>query len=988
VLFSKCDGVPCFPEFFAHLGEAEARRMMGATLPLVRQANDTADIYADREGKRLTHYFNRLYMALAEKRLVLLAREDQAPKKSSAYEFPRELKKLRGDVVQFLLDVFRPNPLQLGPRLRGFYLCGQRWIARNVAPAAEGTVAGFTVMPKRSDATVFFGSKPDEKPAAAPGAMIPVAGGRAIAKWMFLADLFHNVVLKDRTGHVVPRINTREQEYRNIGLAAAGALLLLVSIVWANSWRHNRELLQTVQVAVEAVHLIPAQAASTADSLAELDSLRGPLTTLLGYERHGTPLSYRWGLYAGHEVTTSLNSLYFERFRRVFLDPLIESFTSRFSQLDPNSPIEDDVYTQLKSYRMITSGTCKPDEEFLSSSLMPIWSSMLTLSSEIAVLAERQTQFYLAELTIRNPYQSEITENRTAVTTAQRYLRELNGPDKILRALLEQVNHEKQGEMLSSYAPNYGEVMTGPNSIDAAYTRQGWDAMMDSIGNHKLASAGETCVLGTQSAISNLAVNAETEHQVQSLYVSNYIQRWKLFLEAHHVESFHGTQDAARRLRVLADNNRSPLLGLVYMASHNTDLSTAQSGESTVSKAIEQTKESVSKRIKDVLGTKSAPSVNLLSPTNVPNAKDVMREFGPARAVVDPANAEKWLNSNNQAYVQGLEELADSLAAMPVRIDPKDAADQQAKDRADKALQQAIAAHHALGGLLPNTSSQVDVDLKALLQEPITYASAVIRGVPLKPPPPPPPDLTIPIRAQVNKSAQALCASVDDLRSKFPFNSGATQEATIQELSEIFAPNTGALARFAQSPDVSKTYLRQGKAWIPNPSFPGNFSQPFLQDLNAFSEFSDDLYADGTGNPHFDYTLTVDGTGRVPFELDVDGHAINYNPKKGPVTTRLVWPPVTNAPTRLTVKSSLPLPVQNSGLWSLFRLLQAADKQTGNVFIFSTIQFANGNKIPLQDSKGHPVTIQIRVDSAAANAFARGYFGKLRCENFAGWALR
>jgi type VI secretion system protein ImpL len=120
VVFSKCDGVQYFPEFFSHLSEPEGRRLLGVTLPFVRQRNDTADIYADREGKRLTNYFNRLYMSLAEKRLVLLAREDEAAKKSTAYEFPRELKKIRSDVVQFLLDVFRPNPLQLGPRLRGF----------------------------------------------------------------------------------------------------------------------------------------------------------------------------------------------------------------------------------------------------------------------------------------------------------------------------------------------------------------------------------------------------------------------------------------------------------------------------------------------------------------------------------------------------------------------------------------------------------------------------------------------------------------------------------------------------------------------------------------------------------------------------------------------------------------------------------------------------------------------------------------------------
>ena len=80
VLFSKCDGVQYFSEFFSHLSEPETRRLMGATLPLLNVRNDSADIYADREGKRLTEYFNRLYMSLAEKRLVFLAREEETEK--------------------------------------------------------------------------------------------------------------------------------------------------------------------------------------------------------------------------------------------------------------------------------------------------------------------------------------------------------------------------------------------------------------------------------------------------------------------------------------------------------------------------------------------------------------------------------------------------------------------------------------------------------------------------------------------------------------------------------------------------------------------------------------------------------------------------------------------------------------------------------------------------------------------------------------------
>ena len=349
VIFSKCDGVQYFPEFFAHLSEPEGRRILGVTLPFVKSRDDSADIYADREGKRLTNYFNRLYMSLADKRMVLLAREDEAKKKSTAYEFPRELKKVRGDVVQFLLDAFRPSLLRQGPRLRGFYFSGHRWVART---AGDGTVTEFSVAPKRSDATMFFGSKPQDT-ASPVGGRAAVAG--AISKWIFLTDIFQNVVLKDRAGNVASSVNTREQAYRNLVFGGVGALLLALSLLWANSWRNNRDLLNAVQSSVETTRQV-APTVANQESLTELESLRTSLAQLQEYDRHGAPLWYRWGLYSGSDATAALHRLYFERFRRIFMNPMLGAFTARFYSLHSTAPVQDDVYNQLKSYRMITSG--------------------------------------------------------------------------------------------------------------------------------------------------------------------------------------------------------------------------------------------------------------------------------------------------------------------------------------------------------------------------------------------------------------------------------------------------------------------------------------------------------------------------------------------------------------------------------------------------------------------------------------------------------
>ena len=670
-------------------------------------------------------------MSLADKRMVLLAREVESKKKSLAYEFPREFRKARSGLVQFLLDVFRPNPLQQGSRLRGFYFSGQRLVS-HVAPIGENTVTDFSAAPRRADATMFFGAKPPLRPGEVPAASSAVVNS-TMPKPLFLTEFFQNILLKDRAGNVAPRVNMREQMYRNLAFGGMGGLLLILSVCWANSWRNNRQLLNEVQASVESVNRLPP-GGTTTDALPELESLRASLVKLNEYDRHGAPLSYRWGLYAGNNVAPALNRLYFERFRITFLDPILGKFTTLFRSLKSSEPVQDDVYSLLKTYRMITSGACPPDGKLLNASLLPMWSPA-GLSPAESELAEMQMQFYVSELMIQNPYKQQVAEDDAAVTQAQTYLHDLNGPDRIFRLLVDQVNHDTQGDNLSNYPANYDEVLTGPKSVDAVYSRSGWDAMMDHIHNDKLASGGEACVLGDTSRFSNLTLDLATKRDVEELYLKSYIDHWSSFLAAHHVVAFGGTADAARKLHTLADNNRSPLLGLVYMVSHNTDIASGPSANSKVGEAVDQITKNAKQGISGVLkrlGEKKDQSkaIDEIAPPAGTSPADVVRDFEPVHVMVDPAKADSWLNAKNQDYIKSLAELGNALAAIPARPDPRIPADQQAIDNANKAVESANTALHTLTGLFPNTPSQVDVDLKALLAEPINYADRSLKHLP------------------------------------------------------------------------------------------------------------------------------------------------------------------------------------------------------------------------------------------------------------------
>src|SRR5947208_454597 len=119
------------------LNQEEASEVLGATLPVRSLATG---VYAEEETRRLTKAFDELFYSLAEKRLDLLAREHESENLPAIYEFPRELRKVRNLLVQFLLAVARPSQLSVNPFLRGFYFSDVRPVVIEYVLAAAPRV--------------------------------------------------------------------------------------------------------------------------------------------------------------------------------------------------------------------------------------------------------------------------------------------------------------------------------------------------------------------------------------------------------------------------------------------------------------------------------------------------------------------------------------------------------------------------------------------------------------------------------------------------------------------------------------------------------------------------------------------------------------------------------------------------------------------------------------------------------------------------------
>src|SRR5215469_3092699 len=233
VLFTKLDRISFFTEYVRNFSKDEANSVLGATLPV--HATQSAGVYADEETRRLEKAFDEIFYSLSARRLELLTREHEHDKRPLTYEFPRELKKIRKLLVNFLVDMARPSQLQVNPFLRGFYFSGVRPVVVDDVVAA--TPNEYAPVEADAGATRIFSAGQLRIPQPTPQRVV---GARKVPQWTFLTQFFNGVLLKDQVAFRTSGMSTRVSFLRRAVLIAATVVGLVLAILFSISFVENR----------------------------------------------------------------------------------------------------------------------------------------------------------------------------------------------------------------------------------------------------------------------------------------------------------------------------------------------------------------------------------------------------------------------------------------------------------------------------------------------------------------------------------------------------------------------------------------------------------------------------------------------------------------------------------------------------------------------------------------------------------------------------
>jgi len=411
VLFTKCDMLNGFVEFFDDLDRVDCSQVWGYTL--------SKEEWQSRRPQRIfKDQFKQLYKYLNNRRLVKLGSERKSERKHKIFTFPLQFLSARKKLARFVEKLFEHNSFVGDPVFRGFYF---------TSGTQEGTPIDRVISSMAKE--YGFTSKELHEPPKE-------------VKSYFIQDFFRKIVFPDQA--LVARSSKGDQKnvLVQLGISAA-AIIVFASMLlgMSMSFRGNLRILSNISY-----------------SSAQLDSLRHPLSErdffiLENFRRHlaeldkGPSLGLSCGMYRGDKVREEARELYIRKLRELVIKPVKSSLVNTLNT--PPRPTERiDYNSTLKTYLMLT-GSCEVDTSYLSTQLFKVWRTRFarSLSQDSKGLAARQLHAYTQQLAINDKTYGFFKEDKRLVANARSQLLKADPAELIFNRLID------QGQEQITYSP-------------------------------------------------------------------------------------------------------------------------------------------------------------------------------------------------------------------------------------------------------------------------------------------------------------------------------------------------------------------------------------------------------------------------------------------------------------------------------------------------------------------------------------------------------
>jgi type VI secretion system protein ImpL len=273
--------------------------------------------------------------------------------------------------------------------------------------------------------------------------------------------------------------------------------------------------------------------------------------------------------------------------------------------------------------------------------------------------------------------------------------------------------------------------------------------------------------------------------------------------------------------------------------------------------------------------------------------------FQSTQAMVDPNAIDKFIGPGNQAYMTALLNLSSAVSTVAPTAGTDPAAYAPITAAAPTAE---VAARQTAQSFSIDSQMHTENTVLNLMLAPVQCSAH------LAPSP----------GAPANGAGAKVCTAVNALLGKYPFSAGSTSQASLDEVNQVFAPDTGAIWSLYNA-SLKPFLVQSGSQWVPAPNAPLPVNPKFVQYFTRLAHISSDLYPAGAKSPAFTFGLHfVPSKGIENATLVVDGQRI----PTGGSSQQFNWNGAGAHNASLVYDSNEVLPFQ--GPWSIFQLVRTA----------------------------------------------------------------
>jgi type VI secretion system protein ImpL len=555
LVFSKCDQLAGFSEFFQDLAPEEQGQVWGCTFKKEQYQN----LQSHQEFQKELDLLVNVLLARRLRRLTSRAVEER----DRVYSFPMQIALARHSLVDFVTELFQANNFRERPLFRGFYF----------GSSSQGG-AGVDLAAEYIDQKAGFPSQ------------APAMERTQEARSYFLQRLLTQVVFPDRILAGSSATSKRRGLLVRIALGVAFGLVLPLLLWWVlRSYFSNQALLASIERARTA----PTQAVKSASELQILRELRLQLEALDDCPQAKGRPGFQWGMFIGDRVLEPARRLYAHRLKQSFIGP-----SGREVKIElRNQSSTAQVYHLLKTYLMMTeSDPIRAEEQYLISNVSPLsryW--FQGVRPEEKEESAKQLAFYLHMLAFHKDANYLVarsgTDDAQLIANRRDFLLTFDVLGNYYNVLKATGNQKAVPLTLGRALDGKDlDLFAGTYEVPGAFTRNGWETSVKNM----IGAIGEEYERGSW-VLARPAMGIDPKKpgreamssRLGELYFADYAREWSNFIRGIKIAPFKDRKDAAERLGRLTKSQDSPMQRLFKAISSNTweDLQGKDSGSAS-----------------------------------------------------------------------------------------------------------------------------------------------------------------------------------------------------------------------------------------------------------------------------------------------------------------------------------------------------------------------------------------------------------------------